>query len=55
MLWTEEINNTGCDGLPESSQDNRMNDSSESLKKNTNKKMEVLSAKTRRPELGSGT
>ena len=47
LFWTEEINNNGCEGLPESTQDNRLNDSSESLKKNTNRKMNVLSAKTK--------
>ena len=44
---TEEINNTGCDGLPESSQDTHMNDNSERQKETTDRKMEVLSAKTK--------
>ena len=42
---TEEINTTGCDGLPESSQDTHMNDSAESQKETTDRKIEVLSAK----------
>ena len=44
-MATEEINTTGCDGLPGSSQDTRMNDSGESQKETTDRKMEVLSAK----------
>ena len=46
-MATEEINTTGCDGLPGSSQDTRMNDSGESQKETTDRKMEVLSAKTK--------
>ena len=46
-MATEEINTTGCDGLPESSQDTCMNNSGESQKKTTDRKMEVLSAKTK--------
>ena len=42
---TEEINTTGCDGLPESSQDACMSDNSERRKETTDRKMEVLSAK----------
>ena len=44
-MATEEINTTGCDGLPGSSQDTRMNDSGESQKETTDRKIEVLSAK----------
>ena len=44
---TEEINTTGCDGLPESSQDTRMNVSGESHKETNDRKMEVLSTKTK--------
>ena len=44
---TEEIDTTGCDGLPESSQDTHMNVSGESRKENNVRKMEVLSAKTK--------
>ena len=43
-MATEEINTTGCDRLPESLQDTRMN---ESQKETTDRKMEVLSAKTK--------
>ena len=44
---TEEINTTGCDGLPESSQDTRMNVSGESHKETNDRKMEVSSTKTK--------
>ena len=46
-MATEEINTTGCDGLPESTQDTHMNDSGESQKEITDRKTEVLSAKTK--------
>jgi len=51
---TEEIDATGCDGLLESSDDTRMYDNGGSQKEATDKKMEVLSAKTI-PELDSET
>ena len=44
---TRENNTTGRDGLPESSQDTRMNDSGESREEATDGKMGVLSAKTK--------
>ena len=44
---TEEIDTTGCNGLPESSQDTYMNVSGESRKETNDRKMEVLSAKTK--------
>ena len=47
---TEEINTTGCDGLPESSQDTCMKNSDESQKETTDRKMEVFSAKTKTSE-----
>ena len=43
----EEIRTTGCDGLPDTSQDTRMNVSGESRKETNDRKMEVLSAKTK--------
>ena len=46
-MATEEINTTGCDGLPESTQDTHMNDSGEGQKEITDRKTEVLSAKTK--------
>ena len=42
-----EINTTGCDGLPELSQDTPINDSGESHKETTDRKTEVLSTKTK--------
>ena len=39
------MNTTGCDGLPESSQDTHMNVSGESRKQTNDRKMEVLSTK----------
>ena len=44
---TKEIDTTGCDGLPESSQDTHMNVSGESRKETNDRKVEVLSAKTK--------
>ena len=44
---TEEIDTAGCYGLPESLQDTHMNDSVESQKETTDRKMEVFSAKTK--------
>ena len=46
-MATEVINTTGSDGLPESTQDTHMNDSGESQKEITDRKTEVLSAKTK--------
>ena len=45
-MATEEINTTGCDGLPESLQDTHVNASGESREEINDRKMEVLSAKT---------
>ncbi len=42
---TEDFNTTIWEGLPGSSNDTRMNDSSENRKEATNRKMEVLNAK----------
>ena len=50
----EEIDATEFDGLLESSEDTRMNDSAGSREEAIDIKMEVLSAKPR-PELGPGT
>jgi len=44
---TKENNTTRCDGLPEASQDPHMNVSVESRKETNNRKIEVLSAKTK--------
>jgi hypothetical protein len=44
---TEVTLQTGCDGLPESSDDTRMNGSGESLREATARKREVLSVKTK--------
>jgi len=46
-MATRENNTTGCDGLPETSQDPHMNVSGESSKETNDRKMEVLSAKTK--------
>ena len=43
----EEIDATECNGLLESSEDTRMNDSGGSREEATDRKMEVLSAKTK--------
>ena len=44
---TEEITTSGRDGLPDLSQDTPMYDRGESRKKTTDRKMEVMSAKTK--------
>ena len=44
---TEEINTTGCDGLPELSQDTHINVSGESRRETNDRKMDVLSTKTK--------
>ena len=44
---TEEINTPGCDGLSESLLDTSMNDNGESRKVATDRKMEVLSTKSK--------
>ena len=46
-MAAEEINSTGCDGLPRSSQDTHMIGSGESRKEITDRKIEVLSATTK--------
>ena len=44
---TKENNTTGCDGLPEALQDTHMNVSGESRKETNDRKMKVLSVKTK--------
>lgn len=44
---TEEINTIGCDGLLESSKDTGIDDGGESRKETTDRKVDVVSAKTK--------